>query len=175
MREDMSYPPRKRYTLQWLVNSDATTETIIPNNADAAFKKGTRKQKPSDLLLHYNYAATAVKCWGRGMDVLRNRANPPRLPVSVAAPAGPSKTKHDRGAAIRKLAAARAAGGGKSTAGAGAGGLVESEGQAEWDENDAILFFWGNTPAAKERHLKEVDENTRRMEQWREGVPQVSD
>jgi len=169
MREDMSYPPRKRYTLQWLVNTDATTETIIPNNADAAFKKGTRKQKPSDLLLHYDYAATAIKCWGHGMAVLRNRVKPPRPSVSVA----PTIRKSD---AARAAAAAAAGGGGgrNSTNGAGAGGLIETAGQAEWDENDAILFFWGNTPAAKERHLKEVDENTRRMEQWRKGVPQVS-
>jgi hypothetical protein len=68
--------------------------------------------------------------------------------------------------------AADGAGAGNLTAGAGTlGGLVESEGQVMWDEDEVMLFFWGNSQAAKERHLKKVDENTRHMEQWREGVP----
>jgi hypothetical protein len=28
---------------------------------------------------------------------------------------------------------------------------------------DVMLIFWGNSQAANERHLKKVDENTRRM------------
>ena len=112
---------------------------------DAAFKKATRKPKPSDLLLHYNYGAAAVKCWGRGTDLLRERARPPRPLVPFLVPT------HSMDAAIRNLRA-------------GTGRLVESEGQAEWDEDDVMLFLWGNSPAAKERHLKKVDENNRRME-----------
>jgi hypothetical protein len=137
-------------------------------------KRNTKKPKPSDLLLHYNYGAAAVKLWGRGTEVLQNHANPPRPPVPVPAPTGPSRTIHDRGAVIRKLRAARrdagGAGAGNSTAGAGTRRLVESEGQAMWDEDEVMLFFWGNSQAAKERHLKKVDENTRRMKRWRESV-----
>jgi hypothetical protein len=175
--EDVSFPTRSRYTLQWLVDPGEGVTFMIPNNSDAAFRKFTRKPKPSDLLLHYNYGAAAVKCWGRGIEVLQNRANPPRPRVPVPAPTGPSKTTHDRETVLRELREARdpgGAGAGTSTAGAGTGGLVESEGQAMWDEDDVILFFWGNSQAAKERHLKKVSENTRRMEQWRGGVPQVS-
>jgi hypothetical protein len=35
-----------------------------------------------------------------------------------------------------------------------------------------MLFFWGNSKAATERHLKEVSENAQRIEQWRGGVDQ---
>ena len=31
---------------------------------------------------------------------------------------------------------------------------LDSEGQESWDEDDVMLFCWGNTPAAKERHRK---------------------
>lgn len=173
--EDVCYPSRSRYTLQWLVTPSAYIIATIPNNSDAAFKKYTRKPKPSDLLLHYNYGAAAVKSWGHGTDVLQNLANAPRPPVPVPARTGPSRTIHDKGAVIHKLDAARnpsGAGAASSTAGAGAGmgGLVESEAQAMWDEDDVMLFFWGNSQAAKERHLKKVSENTRRMEQWRAQV-----
>jgi hypothetical protein len=47
--------------------------------------------------------------------------------------------------------------------------LVES--QAKWDEDDVMLFFWGNSKVATERHLKKVGENAQRIEQWRGGVP----
>ena len=143
---------------------------MVPNNSDAAFKEYTKKAKPSDLLLHYNYGAAAVKRWGRGKEVLTKLANPPHPPVPGPAPAGPQRTIHDRAAAIRKRFQGRSSGG----AGAGTGGEVESEGQAMWDEDEVMLFFWGNSGAAKERHLKKVAENTRRLEQWRGGLPQVS-
>jgi hypothetical protein len=48
--------------------------------------------------------------------------------------------------------------------------LDAMEEQAEWDEHDVMLFFWGNTPAAVERHRKKQDESTQNMEQWRQGV-----
>ena len=152
MSEHVKYPSQSRYTLQWLAPPSAAVTTAIQNNIDAAFKKATRKPKPSDLLLHYIYGAAAVKCWGCGTDLLRERARPPRPLVPFPVPT------HSMDAVIRNLRA-------------GTGRLVESEGQAEWDEDDVMLFLWGNSPAAKERHLKKVDENNRRMEQWREGVP----
>jgi hypothetical protein len=138
---------------------------MVPNNIDAALRKNTEKPKPSDLLLHYDYGAAAIECWGRGTEVLENRANPPRPSVP---PTGPSGTTHDSDAAINKLAEARIPDG----AGAGTRGLVESEGLAMWDE--VMLFFWGNTQAAKERYLKKVSEDTQRVEKWREGIPRDS-
>lgn len=139
-------------TLQWL-DHDQTPVRLIPNNIDAAFKKHTRKPKPSELLLHYNYGAAAIRCWGLGTEALQNRANPPRPSLPIPDPGG-----------------------------AGAGlwswswswGLAESEGQPMWDEEDVMSFFWGNSLAAKKRHLKRVAENTRRIEQRRGGVPQDS-
>ncbi len=133
---------------------------MFPNNTDAA----------SALLLHYNYGAAAVKKWGRGKDVLQRLANPPRPQVPVPAPAGPSRAIHDWAATVGKLEAARICGGG----GAGAGGVMESDGQPEamWDEDDIMLFNWVNTRAAKDRHLKKAGEDSRRIEQWRGGVPQ---
>lgn len=173
MSEHVKYPSQSRYTLQWLVTPYAALLAAVSNNTDATFKKATRKPKPSDLLLHYNYGAAAVKRWGRGTDLLVGNAKPPRPPVPVAAPAGPSKTKHDRAATIHKLDAARdpgGAGGESPAAGAGRGGLGESEGRVEWDEDDVMLFLWGNSPAATKRHLQKVNEDAERMKQWREGV-----
>jgi hypothetical protein len=157
---DVGYPPGSRYTFQWLYSGESrkNVTSMVPNNIDAAFRENTEKPKPSDLLLHYNYGAAAIKCWGRGTEVLENRANPPRPSVL---PTKPSRTT-----AIGELEEARNPDG----AGAGTGALVESEGQATWDEDDVMMFFWENSQAAKERHLKEVSENTLRMEQWRSGV-----
>ncbi|KAF8232675.1 hypothetical protein L208DRAFT_1360845 [Tricholoma matsutake] len=174
MPHNVVYPPSSRYTLQRLVTPDEFIEPLVPNNSDAAFKKYNRKPKPSELLLHYNYGAAAVKCWGHGKEVLQKRVMPPRPPVPLPAPTRPPRTIHDRDIAVSKRDTARApdtAGVGNSSAGAGTGELVESEGQAMWDEDDVMLFFWGNSQAAKERSLKKVHEDTQRMEQWREGVP----
>jgi hypothetical protein len=173
MHADVGYPTG-RYTLQWLETPEqnAASMATVPNNADAAFKRNTEKPKPSDLLLHYNYGAAAVKRWGRGTKILQNRPNIPR-------PKRPSRTIHDRTVAIRKREEARNSGGataGSSAAGAGTG-LAESECQPEatkWDEDDVMLFFWGNSKAATERHLKKVGENTQRVEQWRGDVPRDS-
>jgi hypothetical protein len=52
-------------------------------------------------------------------------------------------------AAIRKLDQAQSSGAGGFTTGTGTGGLVESEGQAMWDEDEVMLFFGGNSQAAQ--------------------------
>jgi hypothetical protein len=172
---------------------------MVPHNSDAAFKKNTHLPKPSALLLHYNYGAAAIRMWGHGIEVLRDHANPPRPPPPQPVKTGPSKTTHDRMPAIQKLDDARNAKGGGSrnaTAGpsritrstqkrdtdgvgggnvvAGSGSEVDLDGQAQWDEDDVMLFLWGNSNASKDRHRKKLEESTRHMEQWREGVAQVS-
>jgi hypothetical protein len=98
--------------------------------------------------LHYNYGAAAIKLWGKETQVLQDNAKYPRPPPPEPAEMGPSKTTHNR--------------------------TVDSEGQALWDEDDVMLFFWGNSKAAKERHCKKLEESTRHMEEWREGVAQDS-
>lgn len=176
MPDNVAYPAQKRYTLQWLTSPDVFLSPVIPNNGDAAFKKETKKPKPSDLLLHYNYGAAAVKQWGHGIPTFLQRTNPPRPPVPTVASMGPQKTTHNRNTAIQKRNVARDADGvsaSNPTAGAGTGGMVDSE-QAQWDEDDVMLFFWGNSNAAKERHHKKYVEHTQGMERWRAGVHQVS-
>ena len=168
MPSTISYPVRKRYTLQWLINADSAELNMIPNKMDAAFMTGSRKPKPSDLILHYNYGAAAVKQWGHGLEFFKNRANPPRPSTPVPAPMGASKTVHDRTSAIGKrgkLPRTRGVCAGKTTAG-------KSEEQELWDEDDVMLFCWANTPAAKERHRKKVQETNQRIDAWRENVPQ---
>jgi hypothetical protein len=173
MPPTVCYLASKRYTLQWLINPDSPRDlVIIPDNMDAAFRVSSREPKPSDLLLHYNYGSAAVKQWGHGVDYLKSLA--PRPTPPVPAPMGPSKIVHDRTIAVgkRKPPPTRGVRARKATARAGAGEMVESEGKASWDEDDVMLFFWGNTPAAKERHRKKVQETTQQMEAWRESVPQ---
>ena len=164
------YPTASRYTLQWLTDPGKYIRDFIPNNLDAAFRKYTKKPKPSELLLHYNYGAAAVKNWGRGSEVLLNRAKPPRPGAPVPAQAGPSRPTHDRSIAIQKREAAQAAANLKAEN----RGSTESEDLEVWDEDDVMLFFWGNSQAAKERHLKKAREKTQCMEQWRAAIPEFS-
>jgi len=175
--QDVKYPKTTRYTLNWLRTPDNITLSVLPNNRDAMFSKKTTKPKPTDLLLHYNYGAAAVKWWGHGVDVLQNRSNAPRPSVPVQAEAGPSRTQHDSANTIQKLDLARGAGGvavGNAPAGAGAGEMVDSEDQAQWDEDDVMLFLWGNSKASKDRYRKQKEENTQRMEQWRQDASLVT-
>ena len=177
LASDVGYPPHERYTLQWLEDPGPADTNMIPNNSDSTFKKGTKKPKPSDLLLHYTYGAAAVRRWGRGTKILMKLATPPRPQVRVPAPAGPKRATHDKDTTVRKRFKGQRTGetgAGSSLAGTETGGLVESEGQVIWDEDEVMLFFWGNSKAAKQRHLKKVGENTQRLEQWRDSVAQVS-
>ncbi|KAI9566237.1 hypothetical protein HD554DRAFT_2279022 [Boletus coccyginus] len=77
-----SYPHGSRYSLQWLATDYESlrrfSHAALPSNSDAAFISH-HKPKPSDLLLHYNYGAAAVKYWGRNCAVLGNH---PGLPHS---------------------------------------------------------------------------------------------
>ncbi|KAK2462242.1 hypothetical protein APHAL10511_005738 [Amanita phalloides] len=152
LSDEVSYPRHVRYTLQWLI-PDKYLEVMIPNNRDAAFKKHTRKAKPSDLLLHYNYGTATVKWWGHNTEVLDQYEFPrPKAPV-----AAPSTSKGDR--TTRKHGAVRATDGEPE----------EESGKRAWDEDDVVLFFWSNTRAARERRSKKMQEDAQRMDQWRKG------
>jgi len=164
---DTEYPHGSRYTLQYICTPDETLQSIAPDNIDATFKKGTSRPKPSALLLHYSYGAAAVHQWGTGAEVLWKKFPPPRPPKPIPAAAGPSKNVHDRSIAVTKREAAQA---GLSTAGASGQGTLAEQAEAVWDADDVMLFFWGNTRAARDRHAKQVRETAQRMEQWRDGV-----
>ena len=177
---------------------------MIPNNCDAAFRRRGRKPRPSDLLLHYNYGAATVKCWGHGIRILHAQFDPPRPSEPVPAPFGPPSDVGDRTIARDKLdkarkdaeAERRGSPGKRRTTECGtvqatkvrhgaapathefssAEKFAEEEKlgeQAKWDEDDVILFFWGNSQAAKDRHSKKIQDNARRMERWKNGLSYV--
>lgn len=165
------YPTNSRYTFQWIVTPRTIILDRFPNNNDATFKN-QRLSKPADLLLHYNYGAAAVKQWGKNVSVLTNRPGIPRPSVPVPAPMGPSRITHDHTSAIQKRAAAMSQGG----QGAGnerstsEGAAADCEAQDGWDEDDVMLFFWGNSKAALDRHAQKKQERTEYLEDWRAGV-----
>jgi hypothetical protein len=39
-----------------------------------------------------------------------------------------------------------------------------------WDEDDVMLFFWGNSKPAMERHAKKAQERKENIDEWRAGV-----
>jgi len=177
--EDVTYPSSKRYTLQWLIQPEPTTlHFVAGNNIDATFKKETGKLKPSDLLLHYNYGAAAVQRWGHRQEVLQNRPNLPRPTAPTPAPMGPMRSQHDRSTVIQKRDAARRVDDGSDGNAAARDGpremLDSEEHQSGWDEDDVMLFLWGNSRAAGEHHCKKQEESTLYMEQWRQGVWSIS-
>lgn len=141
-------------------------QQLLPDNADATFGSRIRAGLPSDLLLHYNYGAAAVKLWGRGADMIEDLAKRPPKPDPI--PSGPSKVVHNRKTAIsnRKKAQAAAAKAKKQKTSAGEG----SKRDATWDEDDIMLFFWGNSRVATNRYIEKCEAKKKNFEQWRQGV-----
>jgi len=45
--------------------------------------------------------------------------------------------------------------------------------ETTWDEDDVMLYLWGNSRAAKDRHSKKTQENAERMKRWKEGFSYV--
>jgi len=85
---------------------------------------------------------------------------------------GSKRVKNDRSIAIQKRAAAMNQGrqgvGSKRKRREGTDGDLEV--QDRWDEDDVMLFFWGNSRAALERHAQKKQERTEYLEDWRAGV-----
>jgi len=140
---------------------------MYPNNNDATFMN-QRKRKPADLLLHYNYGAAVVKQWGKNTKILADRPDIPRPAVPIPAPMGPTRVIHDRTNAIKKRAATNLQGAGNE--GSTVERAVDSAAQGQWDEDDVMLFFWGNSRAAQERHAQKTQERTEYLEKWRAGA-----
>ena len=176
---EYEYPVCERFSLQ-LVGDLHRSKLLhaYPNNTNAAFKRGTNLPKPSALLLHYNYGAAVVKLWGRRTDVL-NRLNLPRpRVVKNHQPDGPSRGRNNRLTAIRKRQGRNNTGGSSGEAGEIAGGRTTDMtdnptvvvqpmvGYKGWDEDDWMLFFWGNTPAVRERHRAAEEESSNRIGRW---------
>jgi hypothetical protein len=167
--DDVTYPRRKRYTLQWLWQLPPTvTATFPPQNSDATFKKGSKKPKPSELILHYNYAAAAVTQWGVSVQALSKvmRPNLPRPTTPVPAPMQPARTVHDHSIAITKIERMRE---GQASSSAADAEVLEEEEDAPIEADEVVLFFWGNTKVATERRRQATDDQARRMEQWNSG------
>ncbi|KAI9572192.1 hypothetical protein HD554DRAFT_2311642 [Boletus coccyginus] len=164
-----SYPPQARYTFQWLF-TDAPGHIIhhYPNNADAAFVSH-HKPKPSDLLLHYNYGPAAVKNWGRNHAILNNRPGLPR-PRSPKTVFGPPKSVGNCQITTANLAASRGEGVQLQPAGNEDGMDSTKSEQPVWDEDDVMLFLWGNSIPSMERHAEKERERKETIERWRIGV-----
>ena len=47
---------------------------------------------------------------------------------------------------------------------------ADSKTQDSWNEDDIMLFFWGNSKPALERHAQKKQECTVYLEDWRAGV-----
>jgi len=172
-----TYPTDSRYTLQWIIKPKTNAiRDRLPNNSDAAFKNH-ELPKPADILLHYNYGAAVVKKWGKNTDVLANRPDIPRPPVPAPALMGPPRAKHDRRVSIDKRTAATSQGGqgSGSKRRRGDDGTADLEVQDRWDEDDVILFLWGNTTAALERHAQKEQERSGYLENWRATVTGIPD
>ncbi|KAJ7712939.1 hypothetical protein B0H16DRAFT_1899737 [Mycena metata] len=175
--DNIKYPDKERYTLQWLEGASPKLLNRVPNNSDATFKKHTRVPKPSPMLLHYNYGAAAVKWWGHGKSHLEisNRPTMPRPSVPVPAAMGPIRNKRTAAqldTSIQKRATGNAGGSGFSPREGGA--AQDAEGM---DSDEIVMFFWSQNPAALERRKREVEDRTReeeerasRMERWRDSV-----
>ncbi|KAH9959463.1 hypothetical protein BC827DRAFT_1134615 [Russula dissimulans] len=172
------YPVGERFSLQAV--GDLHRSTLLhayPNNTTAAFKRGTNLPKPSSLILHYIYGAAVVKLWGRRTDVL-NRPNIPRpRVVKNHQPDGPFRGRNNRLTAIRKREARNNTEVSSGEAGGVGDGATDTTdnptvvtqpmvGYRGWDEDDWMLFFWGNTPAARERHRAAEEESSDRIARW---------
>ena len=128
---------------------------------------------PADTLLRYNYGAAAVKQWGKNTAVLNNRAGLPRPQKSKVLPVGPTRGIGDRMSTINKLALARAEAGQVQPADNGDGAGSAALAGLKWDEDDVMLFFWGNSKASVERHAKAEREREQNINEWRKGTTVV--
>ena len=72
---------------------------------------------------------------------------------------------HNRTIVLKKRRAALAA----SLKAAKKSAKSKGKSKADWDEDDVMLFLWGNSRAASDRHLKKSEEKREGFEKWRKG------
>ena len=86
---------------------------------------------------------------------------------------GPTESVGNRTTAIGKLTATRDTGIQQQPVGSGGGtdlaAPTDSE-QPVWDEDDVMLFFWGNSMPSMERHVKKEQERKESINKWRAGT-----
>jgi hypothetical protein len=174
--DDVEYPADDRFTIQCLEDRPYISREFWVG-VDTAFRRDTNLAKPSELLLHYNYGAAAIKCWGRNAHLLsvppRRTVSRPSAPVTLG-PAGPSRTTHDRTKTIRNRerradtaeSSKRRRGGSEER-----NVVVEAvDGSTEWDEEDWMQFFLANTKTACERCRVAEEELSSRINKWASDV-----
>jgi len=152
----IKYPSRRQLTTHWLVPPDAISLTMYPDNNDAMFMLGTQKQKPSHLLLHHTYGAAVVKYWGKSKFTFTDHTNIPHPIMPVEAPSSLPKVSSKANV--------------QDSASGGSVDFVEGE---MYDNNDIMLFFWGSSKAATERHWKKVEAHVQHLQNWQNSISAV--
>ncbi|KAJ6508757.1 hypothetical protein C8R45DRAFT_1208371 [Mycena sanguinolenta] len=160
---DVKHCENPCYTLQWMRGDEQERESVS-NNSDAAFKKHSRKSKPSPLLLHYNYGVAALKWWGRGKEqLLIGRIRPAR---PIPAPLGPSgSTTGELDSARAKFS--RPTGGSGSNTEAKA---IDIDTPPQSQAEQIVLTLWANTPTARRRRAEQKAERAKRIVDWQRNV-----
>ncbi|KAJ7669051.1 hypothetical protein B0H14DRAFT_3538832 [Mycena olivaceomarginata] len=118
---------------------------------DAAFKKHSKKPKPSPLLLNYNYGVAALKWWGKGPEYLLTARKRPAPPI--AATLGSLRSKVNRS---HKLAGLQG--------GSGGNGEVEDIDERRQSEAERLVD-------ARKQQAERQD----RMAEWQNGVRMALD
>ena len=111
-----------------------------------------------------------MKKWGRNHAILNSRPDLPRPKPPETVAMGPTKSLGNRKITIEKLTSVRD----KQQPGGNEGGTnsaaaTESE-QPVWDEDDVMLFFWGNSMLSMERHAERERERIENINKWRAGT-----
>ncbi|GJJ06640.1 hypothetical protein Clacol_000834 [Clathrus columnatus] len=175
LEEDTSYPSDARYTFQYLQQENRKSNLrIMPDNNDAAFPTtpSITLPKPAAFLLNYNFGAAAVRLWGKNKMVFENREEiqRPKIRVSNMAPKRtPGKENRERFVTKRRKLDEQGGQGevGPSRAPQDAQNTATTQ---EWDEDDIMLFFWGNTKAARERRERKEQNIKESVKKWRSTV-----
>jgi len=143
--QGLTFPDNDRYTLQWLVTPPEASLWVFPDNNDATYQ-----------------------------DLLTDRPDVPRPLALVPAPMGPGKTANDHLRSIKKRNRVTSKEGRgsrkKRKTFRGARDADSDSVQHSWDEDDVVLFFWGNSKVARERRIREEQERGRHVEEWRDAV-----
>ncbi|KAJ7724746.1 hypothetical protein DFH07DRAFT_783217 [Mycena maculata] len=144
LRNNIEYPDRERYTLQWLESSEELRDRL-PNNYDATSK---------------HYCEVVGTCGGAPGDIKSPQYPSSHCPHSSCNGAHLSERRAQLGDSKRGSARSEDS-------------LVDNAGEPTEQPVDAdqvIMLFWPNTPAACERCGRVTEECASRMESWRRSV-----
>ncbi|KAJ6555080.1 hypothetical protein DFH09DRAFT_1318269 [Mycena vulgaris] len=157
---NVKYSTNPRYTLQWLQSGQQERQNV-PNNMDAAFKRYSKKLKPSPLLLNYNYGVGALKWWLRKGAPTHGSEPPDCCPAgTVEEQARPLRNDRQTRGCI--LAALEGGSGGNTE-------TVDIDALRQSQAEELVLILWVNTPAAQTRRAKQRAERQERMSERQNG------